>query len=339
MTPHGRPSRGGVTLVELLVVIGIIGALVALLLPAVQSARESARRATCVNRMRQLVLAAQNHVAARGVLPAGAVARGSMTAPGTPWTFYRWSALATLTPYLENTAIRDALDFDEPLYGANFSVTPVNAPAVRQVVADFLCPSDSEARLREAFGPTNYAVCAGSGEGDPAVANDDGSPLVTDGPFAVNSGTRPGHVTDGLSKTALASESTLGQPRDGSPHDPQFEYRFITTSPLRNTPCEQSQSWNQTDPRGFSWANGEFRCALYNHHDPPNAAEADCMGVRLGGGLEALFTPFGWRAARSLHPGGVNLALCDGSVRFAEDGVSAEVWRALATIAGEEPRQ
>jgi prepilin-type N-terminal cleavage/methylation domain-containing protein/prepilin-type processing-associated H-X9-DG protein len=328
--------RRAFTLVELLVVIAIVGSLVALLLPAVQSARESARRATCVNRLRQLALATQNYVAAQGVLPPGAVSRASISEPGAPWTFYRWSALATLTPYLENAAVRDSLDLDEPLYGANFDVTPTNRVGVRLIVPDFLCPSDSESRLREAFGPTNYAVCAGSGEGDPAVANDDGSPIVTDGAFAVNSATRPGQITDGLSKSALASESTLGQPRDAAPHDPAWEYRFVTTSPLTAARCAASQSWNQTDPRGFSWANGEFRCALYNHHATPNASEADCIGVRLGGGLERLFTPFGWRAARSLHPGGVNAALCDGGVRFFESGVSAGVWRDFSTIAGAE---
>lgn len=328
--------RRGFTLVELLVVVAIIGTLVALLLPAVQSARETARRASCVNRLKQLGIAAQNHLAAKRVLPAGAVARPRPGAPGTPWTFYRWSALASLTPYLENSVIRDALDLDQPLYDSSFGVSADNREAVRIIVPDFLCPSDNQSRVAEAFGPTNYAVCTGRGEGDPAIDGDSGSPLSTEGLFGVNSATRPAEVVDGLSKTAMAGESVLGQPRTGSPHDPQTEYQFITAAPLRESTCSASQSWNFTDPRGFSWANGEFRCTLYNHHTTPNSSEADCMGVRIGGSVEVLFTPYGWRAARSRHPGGANLLLADGGVRFTADAVDPVAWRALSTIAGGE---
>ena len=91
-----------------------------------------------------------------------------------------------------------------------------------------------------------------------------------------------------------------------------------------------------SDPRGFAWVNGEFRCGLYNHRDTPNSATPDCMGVQLGGGVKLQFTPFGWRAARSNHSGGVNVMLADGSLRFVGDEVEADVWSALATIAGGE---
>ncbi|MEO1496454.1 MAG: DUF1559 domain-containing protein [Planctomycetota bacterium] len=333
MSRCAKPGRPAFTLVELLVVIAIIGTLVALLLPAVQAARETARRASCVNRLRQIAVAAQNHLSAKQRLPAGAVARERPGSPGTPWTFYRWSALATLTPYLENTQVRDALDLEQPLYDSSFGVSEDNREAVRLVVPDFLCPSDQAGRVAEPFGPTNYAVCTGRGEGDPAIDGDSGSPLRTEGMFGVNSATRPAAVTDGLSNTALASESPLGRPRQGAPHDPQTEYRFITAAPLRTNTCGASQAWNFTDPRGFSWANGEYRCTLYNHHTTPNSAEADCLGVRIGGSVEVLFTPYGWRAARSLHPGGVNMAMGDGSVRFVADAIELDPWQAMATIA------
>ncbi|TWT47285.1 DUF1559 domain-containing protein [Botrimarina hoheduenensis] len=323
----------GFTLVELLVVVAIIGVLVALLLPAVQAARESARRTQCVNRLRQIALATQNYLAAQRVFPPGAVARPRPDNPSTPWTFYRWSALASLTPYLENNTVRDALNLELPLYDSSFGVSPENREGVRLVVPDFLCPSDAEQRVVESFGPTNYAVCSGSGEGDPQIANDDGSPLATDGLFAVNSRTRPGEVTDGLSKTALASESILGEARNTAPHDPQTEYQFVTAAPLRQATCQASQSWNFTDPRGFSWANGEYRCALYNHHATPNASEPDCLGVRIGGSVEVLFTPFGWRAARSRHPGGANLVSADGAVKTIDEQIDPAAWNALATIA------
>lgn len=331
-----KAKRLAFTLVELLVVIAIVGLLVSLLLPAVQSARESARRTSCVNRLKQLGVAAQNHVSAQGVLPAGAVAKPTPGAPGTPWTFFRWSALASLTPYLEQEAVRDALDLEQPLYNSSFSVSPDNRAGVRLLVADFLCPSDSERPNSELFGPTNYAFCTGSGEGDPDVVGDEGSPLSTDGPFFVNSATRTGQMPDGMSKTILASESLLGAPSESAPHDPQVEYQFVTAAPLNESQCAASQSWNFTEPRGFSWANGEYRCALYNHHATPNTKTADCMGVLIGGGIENLFTPFGWRAARSRHPGGVNTMYADGSVRWAGDQVQLEVWRSVSTVSGEE---
>ncbi len=332
-SPRGQTAA--FTLVELLVVVAIVGTLVALLLPAVQAAREAARRADCVNRLRQLGLAANNYVASQQSFPAGSVAKATPEAPRAQWTFYRWSALATLTPYLENAQVRDSLRLDLPLYDAAnaFQVPPENRVGVRLVVPDFLCPSDIGRRVVEAFGPTNYVVCTGSGAGNPEIATDDGSPRNTDGLFGVNSAVRPSQVLDGLSKTRLASEGLLGEPRTASPHSPQREYRFITGAPVKEAQCAASQSWNFTDPLGFSWANGEYRCALYNHHDTPNSADYDCMGVSLSTNPKREFTPFGWRAARSNHPGGVNAVNADGSVRFVPSEVSLSVWRASSTLA------
>ena len=324
----------GFTLVELLVVVAIVGVLVALLLPAVQSAREAARRGSCLNNLRQLGIAMQNYDSAWNGFPAGAAARPAPNSPGTPWTFYRWSALAAITPYMENSDAYHSLNFDYPLYTASLSVSPQNREAVKLVIGEFLCPSDIERQVTPDFGPTNYAVCTGTGLG-PGNSNDHGSPFDTDGLFAINSHTRAADIGDGLSKTALMSESTLGQPRQ-SEHDPQVEYKFITTAPLTPERCQQSNSWNVTHPRGFAWVNGEFRCALYNHYQTPNSEEPDCMGVLFGGSLQRIFTPYGWRAARSWHPGGANLLLADGAVRFTENSIDATVWQAFSTIAGEE---
>lgn len=323
-----RQHRPAFSLVELLVVIAIIGVLVGLLIPAVQSSRAAANRNACANNLRQLALAAQHHEGALGYYPSGSVAKEFAAQAFTPWTFYRWSALAQLTPYLENTAAYNALDLSVPLYGASFAVRPENRDAVQILVPEFLCPADIQRRVAEEFAPTNYAACAGSGSGG-------GSPHDADGVFFTNSQTTPAKITDGLSKTALFSESPLGQPQSGN-HDPHVEYKFVFTAPLSDAICDQTLQWNKSDPRGFAWVNGEFRSALYNHHDVPNSAQADCMGVRVTGGVTVQFSPYGWRAARSNHPGGVNLALADGAVRLTSDAIDADVWSELATIAGGE---
>jgi prepilin-type N-terminal cleavage/methylation domain-containing protein/prepilin-type processing-associated H-X9-DG protein len=319
----------GFTLVELLVVLAIIGVLVALLIPAIQASRSAAGRSACANNMRQINLAAQNYLAARKYFPSGSVAKQYPAAPFTAWTLYRWSALAELTPFLENTAAYNALDLAVPLYGANFKVLPQNAEAVRFVVTEFLCPSDIHQAVSPDFGPTNYAMNAGSGMGG-------GTPRDTDGVCYMNSQVTPAKITDGLSKTALISESILGQPRQGTTHDPQTEYKFAFGSPLSDTVCAGANQWNMSDPRGFAWVNGEFRCALYNHYYLPNSKAPDCMGVQLGGGVQLQFTPYGWRTARSNHPGGVNLSMADGSLQFIDDSIDPQIWKAMATTSGEE---
>jgi type II secretory pathway pseudopilin PulG len=317
------------SLVELLVVIAIIGTLVALLIPAIQSSRGAASRASCANNLRQVGLASQNYLSSKGHFPSGSVAKEFSSQPFVAWTLYRWSALAQLLPYLENGAEYGALDLSVPLYGANFKVRPENVEAVKFVVVEFLCPADINRPVSTEFAPTNYAMNAGSGAGG-------GTPRNTDGVFYMNSQVAPAKIIDGMSKTALASESRLGQPQDGSFHDPQTEYKFAFGSPISDTICNAANQWNMSDPRGFAWANGEFRCGLYNHYYLPNSSTPDCMGVQLGGGVQVQFTPYGWRTARSAHAGGVNLIYADGSLQFIADAIDTEVWRAMSTIAGNE---
>ncbi|MGD9648621.1 MAG: DUF1559 domain-containing protein [Pirellulales bacterium] len=320
--------RRGFTIVELLVVIAIIAILVALLMPAIQMARETGRRLSCASHLRQLGTAAQNFYSDRGHFPTGAESRQFSAVPGNPHTFYRWSALAHLTPFLEQTAAHNALRLELPLYGPNLLVTPENATGVALVIPLFLCPSDRGEVVGEGFGPTNYAACTGSGSGG-------GSPLDADGIFYVNSETRTADIVDGTSHTAMMSESTLGDGPE-STADPtlvnvETAYKFSTVAPVTDAMCANARRWNVTNRRGFAWASGELRCALYNHYYPPNHADFDCIGVRLSGGPEVVYTPYGWRAARSRHPGGVNVLFADGSVRFARNEVDMAVWRGAST--------
>lgn len=321
----------GLTLVEVLVVVAIISALVALLLPAIQSSRDASRRAACINNMRQIALAAHAHESALRRLPPGSVAKEYPDSPQTAWTFYRWSALAMLSPYLENTAAYNMLDLTKPLYSITLGVTPENAAGSQLVVPTFLCPGDHGTRVHPGFGPTNYAACAGSGVGG-------GTPEDTDGVFYVNSRTRISEIQDGTSHTVAFSESVLGV-TGNSNRSVTEAYKFVFAAPLTESACNLPLSWNYQDPRGFAWVNGEYRCALYNHFLPPNASTHDCISNRVSGPPSAKYVPFGWRAARSRHSGGVNVIMADGSAEFVQDGVDAAVWKALATRAGGEATQ
>jgi prepilin-type processing-associated H-X9-DG protein len=316
--------------VELLVVIAIIGVLIAVLLPAIQAARESARRTSCINNLKQIGVAANNFHNNYRAFPVGADSKEWPESKFNPWTFYRWSSLAHLTPFLEETSARGMLDFNVPLYkGVSAEVPAVNAAGVKLMISVFLCPSDHGQRVNQAFGPTNYAACAGSG------ANG-GSPINSDGVFFVNSRTRMNKITDGTSHTALFSESLLGNP-DGSPllRDVQLDYKFTLSAPLTDDRCSSTLQWNLQNGRGFAWVSGEMRCALYNHYYRPNEPIPDCMGSSFGD-VKVIFTPYGWRAARSKHGGGVNLLMADGAVRFVEDGVNGSLWQALSTRGGGE---
>lgn len=327
------PARRAFTLVELLVVIAIVGLLIALLLPAVQAAREAGRRMSCSNNLKQLGIALHEFHDAYNHLPTGADSKPFPLNPGQAHSLYRWSALVHLMPYFEQTNAYNALDLSFPLYGSNFQVTPANRAGVAIVLPMLLCPSDKREAVAEGFGPTNYAACTGTGMGG-------GTPFDTDGAFYINSQTRFADVTDGASNTVFMSESLLGEGPENSTNvaevDPRRDYAFFTIAPLNDALCGKPVAFNVTQRRGFSWANGEYRCALYNHYYPPNHGQFDCIGVPIFGTVEKRYASYGWRTARSDHPGAVNVLLGDGSVRPLRDQIDGIAWRGLATRAGGE---
>ncbi|HEX6963631.1 MAG TPA: DUF1559 domain-containing protein, partial [Lacipirellula sp.] len=272
MTARREHRRRAFSPVELLVVMAIIGVVSALLLPAVQAAREATRRNDCLNRLRQLALACQHYESARGHLPPGAEAREYPAEPQTPHTFYRWSAIAYALPYMEQATTLASVDTSVPLYARDFSIFAQNREGVRTIIPLLLCPSDRNERVSEAFGPTNYALCGGSGAGG-------GTPFDADGLFYINSATPLRKITDGASRTVLAAECTLGEavppltPRSAA--DPRLMYGFAAAAPLTDASCAATSTWNLSDPPSFAWANGEYRSAIYNHYRGPNSAELD----------------------------------------------------------------
>jgi prepilin-type N-terminal cleavage/methylation domain-containing protein/prepilin-type processing-associated H-X9-DG protein len=328
--------RAAFTLIELLVVIAIIAVLIGLLLPAVQKVREAAARAACLNNLKQLALAMHNYDGARGHMPP------AFKGDGTPIAYFAsWSALAELNPYLEQTSIYNRMDLTQQTYQSTipFNITVDNQFAVQQTVRLFLCPSDKMQPVTigpaygvPVLGPTNYAVCNGTGLNG-------GSPWDGDGAFIAKQTFKVSDIADGASNTAMFSESTLGEGTEsavGAPPAPlSTVYAFLSGQPLSDNACASATSWNYEKLRGFMWASGEIRCASYNHYYPPNPPQSDCMTFDIFPG-PARLTALGWKAARSRHNGGVNLALCDGSARFVRDTIELATWRALATRAGGE---
>lgn len=322
-------ARRSFTLVELLVVIAIIGVLIALLLPAVQAARESSRRIQCANNLKQLGVALHGYADAQGTLPPGAVSKPYPAVPTTAYTFYRWSSLAYLLPYIEQDSIAEELDLSVPMY-VYYQLNPLNKRAMAHVISTFLCPSDAGLPVEEGLGPTNYAANAGSGIKG-------GTPFDTDGLFFVNSQIKLREIADGTSRTAAFAESLLGEvAKGGGQQDARVVYAFTLTHPLTETACQNPRAYNYSDLRGFSWASGEYRCATYNHYLLPNSPTLDCMAAHLFGELDVRNAAYGWRAARSNHPGGVNVLLADGSVQSISDAVDLRVWRALSTRNAED---
>jgi len=317
------------------------------LLPAVQKVREAANRMSCQNNLRQLGIAMFNYESVHEKLPPAFTGTVPAGMAGMPSYFFSWSALAILNPFLEQTAIYNQMDLTQPIYvPPTYTISAANQFAVQQRVKLFLCASDKMQPVSSGYGlptigPTNYAVCTGTGttNGGPPF----GSPWNSDGIFRAKINATLAEVTDGLSNTVMMSESTLGEGVENGPDatgavggTPQTIYAYVTPpQPLNETTCAAATRWNVANRRGFMWASGEMRCASYNHYLVPNAAMPDCVTNDYTPG-EGQYTAVAFRGARSRHAGGVNVLLADSSVRFVSQGVALPVWRAVATRAGGE---
>lgn len=320
-------KKRGFTLVELLVVIAIIGVLVALLLPAVQAAREAARRSSCSNNLKQIALAVHNY----GDVHSQAFPAGEYQCCWGTW-------LVGIMPYIEQKTMFDNYKYFGSIQnqaGNNYAQTDaatryggaMNLPVTRIQVKTYSCPSDSITASPGIFnGVTFHNYVANHGNttlGRQAVFGTwtdgttpnrfGGAPFIYIGAWNSNpSATRFQDVFDGMSNTMAFSETVQG--RDG-------------------------------DLRGFAWWKGG---AHFETYLPPNASAPDqqesgsyCKPANplnppcsTANPTTALPENIG---ARSRHPGGVQAAMLDGAVKFVPNTINLDIWRAVSTMGGKEP--
>jgi prepilin-type N-terminal cleavage/methylation domain-containing protein len=337
--------QSGFTLVELLVVIGIIGILVALLLPAIQAAREAARRSQCGSNMRQFGIALHGYHASHRSFPSGFINRrlsnchkecviGTYEISCDPQITY----MVSLYPYLELTTLYDMMDFKRLWYAFPYDK---NDPCrgwpretLETAVPMFACPSDAEgiqvfegnATVR-GLATSNYlAFFSGQKYGDVSAYDEKPfpAPLAPVPPlprkplraaFGPNRGAKIGDITDGSSKTMVFSEHVTGLPARGM---------FWTCHPGRAILFTQERP------------NSSAEDILDHDNCPPEANRPELnRPCRLSSDPNARDST---AAARSMHVGGVFVLMADGSTHFAVDDIDLDMWRGMSTIGGEEAK-
>jgi prepilin-type N-terminal cleavage/methylation domain-containing protein/prepilin-type processing-associated H-X9-DG protein len=355
-----RLAPPGFTLIELLVVIAIIGILVALLLPAVQAAREAARRTKCSNHLRQWGLALVNYHDTFGTFP---MANAQNYAPN----LHGWSAQSRLLPFVEQVNLQNTIDFSQPAFTGPWSTLTPNPNFLTTFATPFevlFCPSDPAPKVNIGSGGAVYAginYFASTGSGTNAHYD---IRWRTDGLVHENSGIRYSDVLDGSSNTVFLSESVRSVGADFTMPAgtlPKFPYQATlngstgVNSGLQPVPglAPTGSPW-QAGPngviynpnlaaiwpsltgwrgaasaairgRGTSWAHAGHMSTLTNGYTPPNSRIPDIVTHHTG-----FFAP------RSYHSGGAYAAMGDGSVRLLTNTMSPDVCRALHSASGGE---
>ncbi len=346
--------RSGFTLIELLVVIAIIATLVAILLPAVQRARESARNITCKNHLKQLGLALHNYHETHRTFPRGNFeVAGSLDGDGNrSWKGYAVHVM--LLPFVEQAAVYDQIDFTK-----NMDATP-NSITKQTVIATFLCPSDisliQNGVSRDQGPGNNYVFSTGPSVWWFQPGNASGAPYPPQslpdldhqvGIFNYRLNVRISEITDGTSQTIAASELikgdgdrttynlipgtyTLGDTvRDGAvPAGMAKSFPTRADVETWGANCLTASTASSSKPRGdtgTNWMRGDIGQTLFNTLDVPNSKHPNCVACAgCGANTDRANFP-----ARSRHSGGVNVLMADGQVRFVGDSIDFTLWQNL----------
>jgi prepilin-type N-terminal cleavage/methylation domain-containing protein len=299
-------DRSAFTLIELLVVIAVIGILVGLLLPAVQAAREAARRMSCSNNLKQLVLGIHNYESAYKQLPPGYLHKPGPIGPLHDANHMGFSWGSMILPQLEQPGLFDQFDFDLPVFDSA-NLVPRETP-----IPTFLCPSDTYSDRsyvmrddtvtpNERYAAASYA--ANWGPSTPSVNLDD-TPLESVGVFYRNSRTRFRDILDGLSNTLALGERTNGP------------LPLSTPSPGGHRSFETAWSAAVRDVDDLWDDHGHM--VLFETQFRPNQIDGDDKGLSAP------------------HAGLCQFAICDGSVRAITDQIDEVIYNALATRRGKE---